>query len=198
MRIGMVGRVLSCSFVAAGCALSAPPAGAERGALASGDNAGEDVTVCVVRSDGPAHLPARIVADGDTVVATAEGPVPWREHAGRSGGYAEGRGWFVRGDDIPLRPSDWPWPEAVRITEDSTYISRHRFIPNPRVPHGVLLTPDELRRQGTALVRVTEYDGVPVFAETKDVSRETSVPDNVYLPVRPGCLFQPYRPSIET
>jgi hypothetical protein len=39
------------------------------------------------------------------------------------------------------------------------------------------------------LSRVGEYQGVPVFAETGAPAR----PDVIYIPVRPGCEFQPYQ-----
>ncbi|MDQ3388476.1 MAG: hypothetical protein M3483_03115 [Gemmatimonadota bacterium] len=38
------------------------------------------------------------------------------------------------------------------------------------------------------LTRVGEYSGTPVFAQTGATGR----PDVIYLPIRPGCEFQPY------
>lgn len=39
------------------------------------------------------------------------------------------------------------------------------------------------------VVSITEFRGVPVFAEpTADPAR----PEVIYIPVRPGCEFQPY------
>lgn len=41
----------------------------------------------------------------------------------------------------------------------------------------------------TDVARMTDYQGVPVFAETG----ATGTPDIVYVAVRPGCEFQPYQ-----
>lgn len=58
------------------------------------------------------------------------------------------------------------------------------FMDNTHVKYGVtrMITPSQLQRVG-------EYQGTPVFAEAG-----TSSPwEVVYLPVRPGCEFQPYQ-----
>jgi hypothetical protein len=43
------------------------------------------------------------------------------------------------------------------------------------------------------VVRAGEYQGIPVFAETGAVR-----PEVVYVPVRPGCEFQPYQTEVKT
>jgi hypothetical protein len=43
------------------------------------------------------------------------------------------------------------------------------------------------------LTRVGEHQGVPVFAPTG----QTTAPDVIYLPVRPGCEFQPFQHEAE-
>jgi Outer membrane protein beta-barrel domain len=42
------------------------------------------------------------------------------------------------------------------------------------------------------VVRADEYQGIPVFAEAG-----TARPDVVYVPVRPGCEFQPYQTEVK-
>ena len=46
----------------------------------------------------------------------------------------------------------------------------------------------------TEVNRIGEYQGVSVFAETG----ATGSPDVIYLPVRPGCEFQPYQYEVKT
>jgi hypothetical protein len=43
------------------------------------------------------------------------------------------------------------------------------------------------------VTRIAEHQGVPVFAETG-----AARPEVVYLPVRPGCEFQPYQTEVKS
>jgi hypothetical protein len=43
----------------------------------------------------------------------------------------------------------------------------------------------------SALTRGADHEGVPVFLDRRDVKQ----PDALYVPVEPGCVFQPYVPA---
>ncbi|HEX8359087.1 MAG TPA: hypothetical protein VF613_03145, partial [Longimicrobium sp.] len=43
------------------------------------------------------------------------------------------------------------------------------------------------------VTRVGDFQGVPVFAEAGQTR-----PDVIYVPVRPGCEFQPYQTEVKT
>lgn len=87
-----------------------------------------------------------------------------------------------------------PFSEAYPV--DSSYAAVHRwFVEGEMLPIAGREFP--LEKYGLPrLIRVHEverfgvYRGVPVFVEAGTAA---SVPDVVYLPVRPGCEFQPYQ-----
>lgn len=66
-----------------------------------------------------------------------------------------------------------PW-----FTGDSIYVDQHAYVK----------VSGERRIEAAQITRVGELHAVPVFASTSD----DPPPDAVYLPTRPGCLFQAY------
>lgn len=166
----------------------------ENAAARSSKAAGQavPVSVCVTDSTGPTLIEATYrPIQGDTVVETATGPMPWRDFYSRITPHAQGRGWYENGETVVLRAPTLPGGADTLTIDETTYISRHRY---RKLREPVILTPDALAKLGTRLQRVGEYDGVPLYTES-----DTPRPPEMYLvPVRPGCEFQIYVPFILT
>lgn len=142
------------------------------------------VRVCVVTNSGFIWAPATFrPREGDTIVLTTRGPVPWRTHYAQTGLYAEGREWFDKDEAITL-----PWRIHGRGIGESRKVIPAKF----RKLTERVLTPDSLGRLGTGLERVGTYDGVPLFGE----AGVRYPPEVYYVPVRPGCAVQPYLPVV--
>ncbi|HST61730.1 MAG TPA: hypothetical protein VLK84_23725 [Longimicrobium sp.] len=122
-----------------------------------------DITVCVVQDGELRMVPAQYdTRTGDTLVDGR----PFAAAYPDTVGYAAGAEWYVNGEYITL--------------------DRKRFVKSglPRV-----ILPHEL------LTRAGEYRGVPLFAEREkvvEVTEQWQPSDIRYVPVRPGCEFQPY------
>lgn len=80
--------------------------------------------------------------------------------------YAAGAPWFIQADTMAFRGSTWVKFGVTRV------------IPPPQ------------------LQRVGDNDGTPIFAEAglTPAAAPAAPFDVVYVPVRPGCEFQPYQP----
>jgi hypothetical protein len=98
---------------------------------------------------------------------TVIGTQPFRQvHPAAAPSYAAGATWFIQTDTMVFRNTTW-----VRFGL-------------PRV-----IQPAELQRVG-------EIQGTPIFAQAgRTAAPAPAAPyDVVYVPVRPGCEFQPYQP----
>ena len=84
-----------------------------------------------------------------------------------SSGYAEGQVWFRNGEPIRL--------------------GRREYVRWGRLRR---LDPDGFTAKGIGLVRVGEHGGVPLYAEAPGEKELFRV---LWVPLRPGCLFQSYQ-----
>jgi hypothetical protein len=122
-----------------------------------------DILVCVVQDGELRMVPVQYdTRTGDTLVDGR----PFSTVYPDTLGYAAGAAWYASGEPMVL--------------------DRNRFVKYglPRV-----ILPHEL------LTRAGEYRGVPLFVEREKVVAETvhgQTSDIRYVPVRPGCEFQPY------
>jgi hypothetical protein len=143
----------------------------------------EAVRVCVSTREEPAVWTAAVVRAGatDTVVPTPAGDVPWRLHFQAAGIYAEGRPWFARDTmlRLPRRGSTGRGSPLVWMENNDFSWFRQE----------VVILPEDF--EGTRMVRMTEHDGVPFFVENP--AGETTF---YFVPVRPGCVFQPSIPNV--
>lgn len=122
-----------------------------------------DIHVCVVQDGELRMVPVQYdTRTGDTLVDGR----PFAAVYPDTIGYAAGAAWYASGETMVL--------------------DRNRFVKYglPRV-----ILPHEL------LTRAGEYRGVPLFAQRERAVAETELwhgSDIRYVPVRPGCEFQPY------
>lgn len=124
------------------------------------------VKVCVIDQTGHREVEALYrPASGDTVILQGGGPVPLEAAYPSATEYAEGKRWYT---DL-----------------GTIHLLGRRYEPYLKLR---TVTPTNLRPGGNVLHRAATYDGVAVFAERSD----SDPPKLLYLPVRPGCLFQPY------
>lgn len=130
-------------------------------------------TLCLPLGRGLAAAVIRRNAAGDSVAVTAEGEVPWRKVARE---HAAGRPWFERREQIFL-------PIMTRDFKGK----RQRIVrPEGFAQFG---TPRQLFADDPLIRQPWDVDGVPVYAERAGSEIQ-------YLPVRPGCWFQPYQLAV--
>jgi hypothetical protein len=171
--VAAVLAILLVLFGASGC--SAQSGGAPAPAVDGSSRV--RVSVCIVTTNGPAWTSATFrPVQGDTVVATSNGDVPWREYFLSTGEYAQGKEWFDGSKPIMLPTRNGTLHGGVGS----------RVVRPFRKSRTAFLTPDWLGEAGTALERVGTRGGVALFAEVG----EPRPPQVYYVPIRPGCEFQ--------
>ena len=136
-----------------------PLRAARPAAVAPAAPEGREIRVCILQGGELQTVSATYrPATGDTVAMSGGRERAFAEAYPSERGYATRTGWFMNN-----RPVSFMDRSYVRV-------GLTRIIPSEE------------------LIRIGEYQGVPLFGE----ARTGSPPEVLYVPVRPGCEFQPF------